>query len=52
MTDEELSKTPIGHLYLAVIPLCINRGINSPETQSEIVAKTMHFLDDLTYIKK
>jgi hypothetical protein len=49
MSREEQMKTPLGHLFQAITPLCHNRGITDPELISELVYVTMQYLDDQTF---
>lgn len=48
MTKEEQLKTPLGHLYQAIIPLCLNRGITDKRIHEQIVFDTMRDLDRST----
>lgn len=49
MTQEEQMKTPLGHLFQAITPLCNNRGISDPQKITDIVIETMKWLDERTY---
>jgi hypothetical protein len=48
MSQEEQMKTPLGHLFQAITPLCHKRKITDPELIGELVVLTMDYLDKQT----